>query len=228
MLITGANRGIGLELARQYAADAWRVIAACRQPEQAHELRGLGPSVEVHRLDVIDSGAIAALRSALAEETIDVLIANAGIMNVLPSVAPERIGEEEWLRAFRTNTIAPLACAAAFLPQVARSGERKMLAVSSWVASIGSNDKGGHYVYRSSKAALNAVWRSFAMDHPEIIATVLSPGLVRTDMTRYDEDRWAVLPRPEEHVSRLRALIASLTQSHSGRFFHYTGEELPW
>lgn len=228
MLITGANRGIGLEFARQYAADGWRVLATCRQPERAQELRALGPAVGIHRLDVTDASAIAALRTALEDETIDVFIANAGIMGALPGVPPEEIDQEGWLQAFRINTVAPLACAMAFLSHVARSRERKMLAISSWIGSIGSNTAGGHYVYRSTKSALNAVWRSFALDHPQVIAAVLSPGAVRTDMTRYDNDRWGALPEPAEHVAGLRTVIAGLTQAHSGRFFHFNGDELPW
>lgn len=228
LLITGANRGLGLEFARQYAADGWHVVATCRDPERSKELRSLPGSVMVHRLDVADFAAVAALGRTLAEHTIDVFIANAAVVDVPPDTPPGAIDEAGWMRMFRVNTMAPLACAAAFVRQVARSNERKMIAMSSWRGSIASNLKGGYYAYRSTKAALNSVWRAFAIDHPEVIAAVLSPGPVRTDMTRYDPERWPTLPLPEQRVPDLRRVIAGLAQSHSGRFWHYTGEELPW
>ena len=130
-LITGANRGLGLEFARQYAADGWEVIATCRDPQVATELRALGARVSIHRLDVSDFAAIAALGRELADASIDVLIANAGTMNARPAMRADAIDERAWAADFHTNAMAPLACAAAFLPQVARSGERKMIAISS-------------------------------------------------------------------------------------------------
>jgi len=227
-MITGANRGLGLEFARQYAAEGWRVIGTCRDMEKAGALRALGSGVEVVQLNVADRAAVFALSKKLADETLDVFIANAGVLPVPPSTKPEEIGEAPWLSAFRVNTMAPLDCASAFVQQVARSRERKMLVMGSWIGSIGSNTTGGHYVYRASKSALNAVWRSFAIDHPEVIAAVLSPGALRTDLTRFDEDWWSRLPHPSENIARLRAVIASLTQADSGGFFHFTGERLPW
>ena len=228
VFITGANRGLGLEFARQYAADGWRVFATCRKPADAHTLRSLGPAVSLHALDVRDSAAVRALAAQLEGESFDVFVANAGVMTTTPAKRQDEIDEPAWLEAFRVNAVAPLACACAFVGHVARSGERKMLAMSSWTGSISSNTTGGHYAYRASKAALNALWRSFALDHPEIIAAVLSPGPMRTDMTRYDAARWESLPLPEEHISRLRAIIARLTPTDSGGFFHFTGEQLPW
>jgi NAD(P)-dependent dehydrogenase (short-subunit alcohol dehydrogenase family) len=228
VLITGANRGLGLEFARQYAADGWRVLGTCRDPDRAEELRSLAGEVQVHRLDVTDPSAIAALAKTLAGEALDVMIANAGVMTAPPTAQPADIAEGAWLEAFRVNAIAPLACASAFVKHVSRSEQRKILVMSSWIGSITSNSAGGHYVYRASKAALNAVWRSFAIDHPEVVAAVLSPGALRTGMTRYDGARWAQLPEPAENISRLRAIIARLTQADSGCFFHFNGERLPW
>jgi NAD(P)-dependent dehydrogenase (short-subunit alcohol dehydrogenase family) len=175
VLITGANRGVGLEFARQYAADGWRVIATCRDPDGAAALKALGPGVERHRLDVADFGAIRALGQTLARETIDVLIANAGVY-IARGMAAERVDERGWLDSFAINTVAPLACAGAFLAQVAHSSERKMIAISSVSGSVGGIKSGGFYAYRSSKAALNATWRIFAQDHPEVIATCYRPA----------------------------------------------------
>lgn len=163
VLITGANRGLGLEFARQYAADGWDVIATCREPS----VFPLRQGIQIERLELGDLAAISALGRRLAEREIDVLIANAGVMSA-PYMKPEAIDKAAWLADFRINAIAPLACAAAFLQPVARSRQRKMLAISTGVASIGDNRTGCKYAYRSSKAALNAAWRSFAIDHPQV------------------------------------------------------------
>lgn len=227
VLITGANRGLGLAFARQYAADGWRVIATCRDPDRAGALRGLGPNVAVHRLDVADFAAVAALARMLQAETIDVLIANAGVLLDSDS-APDAIDPQILERSFRVNAIAPLVCAGAFLAQIARSRERKMAAIGSIVGSIGAAAKGGYYAYRSSKAALNALWRAFALDHRDVIAAVLHPGRMRTDMTRYDAAAWNSLTPPEERASELRKVIARLTPADSGGFFNYAGKALPW
>jgi NAD(P)-dependent dehydrogenase (short-subunit alcohol dehydrogenase family) len=181
VLIIGASRGLGLEFARQYAADGWRVFATCRDPDSAEALRSL--KVSIHPLEVTDRAAIEGLARTLADEKVDVMIANAGVMTSVPSARPADIAEAAWLEAFRVNTIAPLMCATAFVKHVAASEQRKMLVMSSWIGSITSNTAGGHYVYRASKSALNAVWRSFAIDHPEIIAAALSP---RRAAHRYD------------------------------------------
>jgi NAD(P)-dependent dehydrogenase (short-subunit alcohol dehydrogenase family) len=226
VFITGANRGLGLEFARQYAAAGWRVLAGCRNPDAADALRL--PRIEILKLDVTDNRAIGAVAEQLSDEAIDVFIANAGILPVPPQTPLSEISEAAWLNSFRTNSMAPLMCANALLPHVARSKERKMLALGSRIGSISSNTVGGHYVYRASKAALHANWRSFALDHPEIIAAVLSPGPLRTDMTRHDTARWSHLEEPPEVIAKLRALIAGLKSADSGKFLHFTGEEVPW
>jgi NAD(P)-dependent dehydrogenase (short-subunit alcohol dehydrogenase family) len=227
VLITGASRGLGLEFARQYAADGWDVIATCRDPGGAGDLRALGPRVRIEQMDVADFDAVASVARRLGNETIDVLIANAGI-NPVRDMSLTAIDAEAWSRTFRVNTMAPLACAAAFLPHVARSGQRKMAAVSSRVGSIAGFPQGGHYVYRSSKTALNSAWHAFTLDHPEVLTALLSPGLVATDMTRdFGVDRSSMLS-PAESVGGLRAVIARLKPEDTGGFFHYTGERLPW
>jgi NAD(P)-dependent dehydrogenase (short-subunit alcohol dehydrogenase family) len=224
VLITGANRGLGLEFARQYAADGWRVIATSRDPDKADALKALGPRVAVHRLDVADLAATTALSRTLAAETIDVVIANAGISVARDmTAATVAAGVETWERTFRVNAVAPLALAGAFHAQVARSEQRKMIAITSRLGSMGANSDGGLYTYRSSKAALNAVWRSFALDHPDVIAALLHPGWVRTDMG----GRSALLD-PEQSIAGLRRVIANLSKADSGRFYNYDGSPIPW
>jgi NAD(P)-dependent dehydrogenase (short-subunit alcohol dehydrogenase family) len=224
VLITGANRGLGLEFARQYAADGWRVIATSRDPDKADALKALGPRVAVHRLDVADLAATTALSRTLAAETIDVVIANAGISVARDmTAATVAAGVETWEWTFRVNAVAPLALAGAFHAQVARSEQRKMIAITSRLGSMGANSDGGLYTYRSSKAALNAVWRSFALDHPDVIAALLHPGWVRTDMG----GRSALLD-PEQSITGLRRVIANLSKADSGRFYNYDGSPIPW
>jgi NAD(P)-dependent dehydrogenase (short-subunit alcohol dehydrogenase family) len=227
VLITGSNKGLGLEFARQYALDGWRVIATCRDPERAQALHALAPQAVVHRLDVTDFAAVAALGRSLHAEAIDVLIANAGVL-LDASERPDAVDYDAWMRSFQVNAMGPLACAHAFLAQVRAGRERKMIAIGSLVGSIGAARRGGSYAYRSSKAALNSVWRALALDHPELIAAVLHPGYLRTDMTRHGAANWNGLAPPEEKAARLREVIASLKPEHTGGFFNSEGKPLPW
>jgi NAD(P)-dependent dehydrogenase (short-subunit alcohol dehydrogenase family) len=220
VLITGANRGLGLEFARQYATEGWRVIGTARHPASADALAATG--AEMHALDVRDTAAVRRLADQLAREPIDLLIASAGITGPREMTA-ERVDVEAWVEAFRTNAIAPIVVAGAFAPHVAASGQRKMVAITSRLGSIELNTDGGLYVYRTSKAALNAAWKSFALDHREVIATLLHPGWVRTDMGGE-----AAPLAPGESIAGMCRVIAGLTAQDSGRFFDYTGTPLAW
>jgi NAD(P)-dependent dehydrogenase (short-subunit alcohol dehydrogenase family) len=222
VFLTGANRGIGFEFARQYAAEGWRVIATVRDPARADALRALPGTIEVHQLDVADFAAASLLGETLRDEAIDVLIANAGISGPR-EMPPERVDGDAWSEVFRINTMAPLAIAGALHKQVARSRERKAVAISSRLGSIAANLEGGRHIYRSSKAALNAVWHSFAIDNPGLIAAVLHPGWVKTDMGGD-----AAPVTPPESVAGMRQVIAGLVTQDSGRFFNYDGTPLPW
>jgi NAD(P)-dependent dehydrogenase (short-subunit alcohol dehydrogenase family) len=222
VLLTGASRGLGLEFTRQYAESGWRVIATCRDPKGADALRGIAGKVEIHPLDATDFPAIGKLAAKLDDVAIDVLIANAGIIGPR-GMSPDAIDEAAWAEVFRVNVMAPLALAGAFQKHVERSHERKAIAISSRLGSMGANDDGGLYVYRSSKAALNAVWRSFAIDSQGLIAAVLHPGWVSTDMGG------ASAPvKPPQSVAGMRKVIAGLGEAESGGFFAYDGEALPW
>jgi NAD(P)-dependent dehydrogenase (short-subunit alcohol dehydrogenase family) len=222
VLITGAGRGLGLEFARQYAGEGWRVIATIRDITKAADLKDAAPQVEIHSLDVTDHAALAALGRTLASDEIDVVIANAGISRGR-EMAIERIDETAWLDSIRVNTIAPLATAAALLPALRRGNGKRLIAISSVLGSIGANQDGGHYIYRSSKAALNACWRSLALDHRDIIAVALHPGWVKTDMGG------ASAPVvPKDSITGMRRVIQRLSAKDSGKFFDYNGHELPW
>jgi NAD(P)-dependent dehydrogenase (short-subunit alcohol dehydrogenase family) len=222
VFLTGASRGLGLEFAKQYAADGWRVIATARDPARAEALRAIKGNVEIHALDVVDFAAASRLGELLRDEAIDVLIANAGISGPR-DMSLKQIDGDAWAEVFRVNTMAPVAIAAALTDQVARSSQRKAVAISSRLGSMAENNDGGMSVYRSSKAALNAVWRSFAIDNPGLIATVLHPGWVRTDMGGE-----AAPVAPSESVAGMRRVIAGLTTKDSGGFRNFDGAPLPW
>jgi NAD(P)-dependent dehydrogenase (short-subunit alcohol dehydrogenase family) len=221
LLLTGANRGIGLEFVRQYTAEGWRVIATCRDPGRAEALRAITGKVELHALDVSDFPAVERLGDKLRAEAIDLLIANAGVYGPRGMTA-EHIDGDAWAETFRVNSMAPLALAGAFRGQLARSAGRTAIAISSRMGSIAANE-GGQYVYRSSKAALNMVWSCFARDNPDLIAVVLHPGWVRTDMGGESAP-----VSPAESVAGMRRVIAGLKPQDSGRFFAYDGEALKW
>lgn len=228
-LITGANRGIGLEFVRQYAADGWKVHACCRTPSAADALQQLvarHPSlVAVHTLDLADLTQISNLAHALRNEVIDVLINNAGIY---PDRASRGFGDTNpaaWELAFRVNTIAPMKMAEAFIDHVAASQWKRMVFLTSKMGSMADNSSGGCYLYRSSKAALNAVAKSLSIDlvRRGVLIALLHPGWVRTDMG--GPDAWITV---EESVTGMRSRIAGLTSAQSGRFLTYDGQEVPW
>lgn len=222
VLVTGANRGIGLEFARQYAADGWRVIATVREPDGASELRALAGEVDIRRLDFDDDIFETDWDAVAGEEPIDVYIANAGTWG------PQRIESPDdaagWINALAINTVVPVLLADHLVTNVAaRKG--KMVAITSKMGSIADNGSGGYIAYRSSKAALNAAWRSLAIDvaREDIAAAVLHPGWVQTRMGG------ASAPlTPEQSVSGMRQVIAGLTLDRSGGFYNYDGAPIPW
>jgi NAD(P)-dependent dehydrogenase (short-subunit alcohol dehydrogenase family) len=224
VLITGANRGLGLEFTRQYAADGWRVFAACRDPAGARDLAAVEGDVSAETLDVDDGPQVAALANKLSGQPIDVLINNAGIYGP-KDVTRDTVVYDAWGQVFRTNAMSPLAVSAAFAANVAQGGQKKIITLSSIMGSIAQNNSSGDFIYRSSKAAVNAVMKSLAGDLKSegITVVVLHPGWVRTDMGGPD----ASIEAPES-VTGMRAVIAGLKESDSGRFLNYDGTEIPW
>ncbi len=220
LLITGANRGLGLEFARQYAVDSWDVIATCRDPAGAEELRGIG-GVRIEALDMMDRPAVARFGDRLGETILDVFIANAGVMGPRGGMDPDYV--EEWIETLAVNAVAPVLLAHALKDRIARGG--KAVAVTSKMGSIADNGSGGAYAYRSSKAALNAAWRSLALDCREagIHAAMLHPGWVRTRMGGPNG-----LIDPPQSVAGMREVIAGLGPDNSGGFFNYDGNIIPW
>ena len=227
-LITGANRGLGLEFARQYLADGWQVYAACRNPASASELRRLADDsdrrLRILAMDVTDPASIQATAGELDGQAIDVLINNAGIIGPRGQTIGN-IDYEAWAEVFAVNTMGSMRVSEAFVEHVARSHRKLIVTLTSGMGSIGDNTSGGSVVYRSSKAAVNMVTRSLAIDLAPrgIICVVVNPGWVRTDMGGPSGRL-----EPAESVNALRRLIATLGPEQSGKFFNHTGHEYPW
>ena len=223
-LITGANRGLGLEFVRQYAADDWKVIATCRRPDEAEALAVVEGSVQIYPLDVTDFARVEQLARKLSGVPIDLLINNAGIYG--PRVVPyNNVEYGVWCEVLRVNTMAPLKVSAAFLDHLNKGREKKIVTISSKMGSITDNTSGGVYIYRSSKAALNAVMKSLSIDlgGQGLTVVVLNPGWVRTDMG----GSGATIDSFES-VAGMRDVINNLTTEDNGRFLHYDGSEIPW
>jgi len=224
VLVTGASRGLGLEFARQYADEGWRVYATCRDVTRPGGLSGLKGDIIVLPLEVTEKRSIDALVQAFGAAPLDVLIANAGVIGPRGMTA-DNIDRESWLETFAVNAVAPVAIAAALKRTLERGKHKKLVAVSSRMGSIGGNISGGSYAYRSSKAALNAAWHSLALDLAAggYAMAVLHPGWVKTDMGGKDADI-----DPVQSVAGMRKVIERLTVAETGRFYNYDGSELPW
>lgn len=215
VLITGTNRGIGLEFARQFAADGWDVIATARQ--SSPELDALG--VRVERLDMQDLDAVIALGSRI--ERLDLLIANAGTW--IPEQAQSADDGRAWTEMLTTNTVAPYLLARSVIRQVGEA-RGKLMALTSGMGSI-AESSGGYVPYRSSKAALNMAWHSLAIEAKRlgVVAAVLDPGWVKTRMGGAN----APTP-PEQSVAEMRRLIERLGPADSGGFFKRDGSRHDW
>jgi NAD(P)-dependent dehydrogenase (short-subunit alcohol dehydrogenase family) len=228
-LITGANRGLGLEFAKQYAADGWQVYAACRDPHAASDLRRLaeassGGKVRILALDVTKPASVKAAAAELDGQAIDLLLNNAGVIGARGQTIGN-IDYESWAKVLDANTMGPMRVAEAFVDHVARSERKLIVTLTSGMGSLADNSSGGSVAYRSSKAAVNMVMRSLAIDLAPrgMTCVVVNPGWVQTDMGGPN----ATLT-PAESVSRLRRLIEGLGPAQTGKFFNHDGREYAW
>jgi NAD(P)-dependent dehydrogenase (short-subunit alcohol dehydrogenase family) len=221
VLITGANRGLGLEFARQYSADGWTVIATARNPEAATALQAL--PVKVMQLDVTDADSVRSLTENLKGQPIDLLINNAGIFPRVDSL-PET-DFDDVARTLDVNTIGPMRVTLALLPNLRAGRAKQVVSITSGLGSIENNTSGRYYGYRESKAALNMFNRSLAVELADegFTCIVMSPGWVRTDMG----GPTAKLS-PEESITGMRKVIAGLTPADTGRSWNYNGDPMPW
>lgn len=221
VLITGANRGLGLEFARQYQAKGDSVIATARKPEQASELKSLG--VRVEQLDVTDAKSVSALSQRLQATPIDILINNAGMMSSRSAGLAE-LDFDQMERVIAVNSIGPMRVTAALLPNLQQGKLKRIVNITSRLGSIELNS-GGIYAYRASKTALNQLMRTVSVELASsgFTCVVLHPGWVRTDMGG---------PRatysPAESVRKLIDLIDRLDPSVNGRFMDLDGQTIPW
>ena len=227
VVIAGASRGLGLEFCRQFLAKGYKVYACCRAPEKASELLKLKQSapdrLETVPLDV-NSDAMLSNLPHVIDEPIDILIHNAGIYGPR-SLDYDQVGVDEWMDVLRTNTVAPLMVVKTLAEKIAQSNEKKIILVSSKMGSVGENGKGGSYIYRSSKAALNAVGKSLAVDLAErgVKVAMVHPGWVQTDMGGAQ-----AAINAETSITGLCQVIESLSDENSGEFFNYDGSIIPW
>jgi NAD(P)-dependent dehydrogenase (short-subunit alcohol dehydrogenase family) len=227
VLITGANRGIGLEFVRQYAAGGDRVIACARVPGEAKELIDLAAKskgqVTVHPLDVASGASIAHLVQELDGTPIDILINNAGVYGGDHQTAHD-LDYETWARTLAVNSIGPVRVLLALLPNLKKGKAKKAISITSGMGSTTNHD-GSALVYRSSKAALNNAMHGLALSLKSdgIIILMLHPGWVKTDMG----GRNASLA-PDVSVTAQRKVISALKTNDSGRYLAFDGREIPW
>ena len=228
VLVTGANRGLGLEFARQYAAEGWQVLAACRAPKPAKELQRIaaesGGRVRVLEMDVTDAASVRGAAAGLKGEAIDLLLNSAGVGGP-PGQRVGSLDYSAWAGVLDTNTLGPMRVVEAFLENVAKSRLKQIVTITSGMGSLADNTSGGSYAYRSSKAAVNMVMKSLSLDLAPrgITCVVVNPGWVRTDM---GGSRGTL--SPAESIQALRSVIATLRPEDSGKFLNYTGKPYPW
>jgi NAD(P)-dependent dehydrogenase (short-subunit alcohol dehydrogenase family) len=224
VLITGANRGLGRGLARAYLEDGWQVIAAVRQSSAELEALQNG-RLDMRRLDLCNDEELAALAGSLGDRPIDVLINNAGRQAEPRRQALGDFDRGAWRAVFDINLFTPMRLSELVLDHLERSGRGRIVMISSDLGSMALNTFGGFYAYRASKAALNSIARSQAIDLAArgIIAVALSPGWVLTDMGGPDA------PLEVETSARgIQKVIDGLSAEDSGKFLSWDGRELPW
>ncbi len=218
VLITGANRGIGLEMAKQYADNGWDVIGTAREPDKAEELNEI-PNAKTMQLDAADDASVANFTSEIGDQPIDLYINNAGIYG------PQEFDRDGWLELLNVNVVAPVKLANALKDNVAKSDGKKMVVISSQVGSIAENESGDMMYYRTSKAAVNQAWKSLSNQWKDegLTLTMMHPGWVQTDMGGENADL-----TPEESVSGMRQVINQTDHTQTGSFKDYSGREIPW
>jgi len=227
ILVTGANRGIGLEFVRQYSKDGVSIIACCRDPGSAKALNAIANAssgkVRVLPLDVGSAPSISDLARTIGTEPIDILINNAGIGGPKQQSA-EQIDPDGWLDTLRVNTVGPALVSQALHDNVRKSRDRKVIVITSMLGSTADHG-GGMYAYRSSKAAVNNVMRGLSREWAKdgIAVGIFHPGWVRTDMGGKN-----AAVAVEDSVKGLRQRIAELSAKTSGTYVDYTGAELAW
>lgn len=221
VLITGADRGLGLEFARQFQARGYHVIGTARKPGQADALRKLG--VQVEKLDVSNDASAKALAEKLKGQPIDILINNAGIIGSRSNSITD-LNFNKMVYTYQVNALGPMRVTQALYKNLMLGKGRKIIDITSMMGSVAMNS-GGAYDYRASKAALNMLTNTLAKELGKdgFICVVLHPGWVQTDMG----GKYAPVT-PKQSISGMIKVIDGLTRASNGKFYDYTGKELPW
>ena len=227
ILITGANRGIGLELSEQFAADGWTVLACCRNPADAGALQALAsryPAIELYALEVTDYAQMSSLSAQLRDRSIDILLSNAGIYGPRGANFGD-VDAVAWREVFEVNSIAPMMLVQAFVDQVAASPQKLVGVISSKMGSIADNGSGGSYIYRSSKTAVNQVVRNLSIDLAGRGISVLSlhPGWVQTEMGGANAETSV-----GDSAAGLKAILQRSGPEQNGQFIEFNGDSIPW
>lgn len=226
VVITGANRGIGLGLTKKFLSTGNNVWACCRNPDGARELweleRDYHDKLKLIQLDVTDSNEVAALAEKLKGVDLDLLINNAGVIAEGPKDLAG-LTADSLVKSFNVNTIGPTMVCQALLPVLQKSTAPKVANITSKMGSVADNTSGSYYAYRMSKAALNMFNKSFSVDFPKITSVVLHPGWVKTDMGGSSAPT-----EVEASVNGLYQVITGLKKEQSGRFYDMNGKEIPW
>ena len=227
VVITGANRGIGLELARAYAQAGDRVFAFCRSPGDAANLddltRASGGKLTVHAMDVADGASVSAAAAVVGDAPVDILINNAGVSGGR-ATSLEGVDFEDWVETLNVMIVGPFRVVRAFLPNLAAAAGARVMTVSSQMGAS-TWPMGGAYPYVSAKAGVNRAMKSLALDLKarDIVVSVIHPGWVRTDMGGASADL-----SPEESAAGIHKVIADLTMADTGKFYKWNGDIHPW
>lgn len=224
VLITGTNKGLGLEFVKQFAIEGYQVIACTRKinkKDELHQLQEKFKTISICKLDIANFSSIDQF-AKLFKKPIDILINNAG---VYPDSSVDHVDYKAWLDAFKINTLAAFKMTKAFLPHLKKGQLKKIASLTSKMGSIDDNSGGGEYIYRSSKTALNMVMKSLSIDLKpyDFSVITLHPGWVRTDMGGANG-----LIDVDESVAGMKRQIDKLTIRTSGQFIAYDGKKIPW
>jgi len=223
VVITGANRGLGLEFAKQYHSDGWKVIACCRNPDAATVLSELG--VSVRALDMLDSAAIEDFSNSLGDEPVDLLINNAAIQDRVKIEGFSGIIESDWIDGFRVNVIGPVLLTKALIPHLSAAKNPVAAIIGSQQGCLQTYETGGIYLYRTTKAATHAATVLLAMDLKEfnIPFVALRPGHTKTEMGGPDAPY-----EIDDSVSLMRKVLVNVDMERSGCFIDRSGALIPW
>jgi short-subunit dehydrogenase len=228
ILITGTNRGIGLELTKIFAENNWDVIACCRNPKKADKLTALSKqykNIMIHKLDVEDFNDIENLKETLKKTKIDILLNNAGIYGGQKGQFFGKIDYKSFKNTFKVNTLAPLKICETFIEQIKNSDKKTVAIITSMMGSISLNKDGKEFIYRVTKCAANMVVKCLAneLQNDEVTVLAIHPGWVKTDMGGKDAP-----VTPEESAKGIYNILTKADKSTTGKFLDFQGNELPW